>query len=273
MISIYFGSPGSGKTTLACREILKAQKAYRYTFANFGCKCADFDDVSLSQLGEWTFPEDSYIAIDEAGIEYNNRKFKSLSQDTIKWFKLHRHYCCDVSIWSQSWEDMDVTIRRLADRLYYIKRFGPFSLIRRVYKRVTVDDKTEQIIDGYKMVSLLYLLLKPLYYASFLCFGLGFVLKVIFPKFADVKLVLRRPYYKYFDTHAAPDLPMPFDLSLARRNNTSFSRGKFVVRTKHFTSIIRPDSVILNRKKGICRKCGNLVRGIIQKAVKTAKRK
>lgn len=212
MITIYFGSPGAGKTTMAVRNIIKKRKRYAYTFANFGCKCADFDDVSLVGLGQWTFPAGSLIQVDEAGIEYNNRKFKSLPQETIQWFKLHRHYGCDLDVWSQSWEDMDVTLRRLADRLYYIRRFGPFTMIRRVYKRVTINEETEQIIDGYKMVSMFYWLLKPLYYASYLCFGLGFALKALFPGFDEVKVVWRRPYYKYFDTHAAKPLHVPFNL-------------------------------------------------------------
>lgn len=244
MITVYFGSPGSGKTTLACREILKACKEYRFTFANFGCKCAVFDDVSLSDLGTWTFPEGSYIAIDEAGIEYNNRKFKSLSQDTIKWFKLHRHYKCDVSVWSQSWDDMDVTLRRLADRLYYIKRMGPFTMQRRVYKRVTVDKQTEQIIDGYKMVHMLYLILKPVYYLSYLLFGLGFIIKIWFPGFDEIKLILRAPYYQYFDTHAAPPLPVPFSV-----HNESSSTS--------------------NRTQGMRHKCAALLRRIFSKGVKT----
>lgn len=206
MITIYFGSPGAGKTTLACREIFKANKHYLYTFANFGCKCATADDVDLSLLGKYTFPPNSYLAIDEAGIEYNNRKFKSLSQDTIKWFKLHRHYKIDVSVWSQSWEDMDVVLRRLATKLYYIRKIGPFTLQRRVYKRVTIDKQTEQIIDGYKMVSMLWLFLKPLYYASFLV-GIGFLAKLLLP-FDEIKLIWRRRYYKYFDTHDAPPLPL-----------------------------------------------------------------
>lgn len=243
MIAVYFGSPGAGKTTLACREILNAQKYYLYTFANFGCKCADFDDVSLDRLGEWTFPPGSYIAIDEAGIEYNNRKFKSLSQDTIKWFKLHRHYGCDISVWSQSWDDMDVTLRRLADRLYYIKRMGPFTMMRRVYKRVKVDKETEQIIDGYKMVHMLFLLLKPVYYLSFLVLGLGFLIRLIFPQFDEIKLILRAPYYKYFDTHAAPERGIPFDLS-------SVSHAS-------------------NRIQGMRRSCAALLRRIFSKGVKT----
>lgn len=206
MISVYFGSPGSGKTTMAVRELRRAFHSYAYTFANFGCSCCTLDDVDLRRLGSWTFPENSFIAIDEAGIEYNNRKFKTLDQDTIKWFKLHRHYKCDVAVFSQSWDDMDITLRRLADRLYYIRKIGPFSLIRRVFKRVTVDKQTEQIIDGYRMVSLLWLLFKPVYYLSFLV-GIGFALRLICP-FDDIKLVLRRPYYRFFDTHAAPPLPV-----------------------------------------------------------------
>lgn len=243
MITVYFGSPGSGKTTMAVRDILKHQKEYAYTFCNFGCTCADFDDVSLDKLGEWTFPKGSYVAIDEAGIEYNNRKFKTLSQETIKWFKLHRHYCCDISVWSQSWDDMDVTLRRLSDRLYYVKRVGPFTMIRRVYKRVTVNKETEQIIDGYKMVHMLFLLLKPLYYVSFAALGLGFVIKAIFPQFDEIQLVLRNPYYKYFDTHAAPELPVPFELP-----------------TNQVTS---------NRIQGMRRSCAALLRRIFSKGVKT----
>lgn len=249
MIAVYFGSPGSGKTTLACREILRARKRYKYTFANFGCKCATVDDVDLSDLGLWTFPSGSYVAIDEAGIEYNSRKYKTLPQHTIKWFKLHRHYGCDLSVWSQSWEDMDVTLRRLADRLYYVRRFGPFTLVRRVYKRVTVDKQTEQIIDGYEMTSLVYLLLKPLYYASFFAFGLGFLIKAIFPRFEEVRLVFRPFYYRYFDTHAAPELPIP----------------------QHFADVAaaRQAKSIPNRIKGFLRtcvsKCVDLLRGILKR--------
>lgn len=232
MITVLFGSPGSGKTTVACRSLVKNAKRYNATFANFDCKCCTGQDgIDLTGLGCWTFPEYSYIAIDEAGIEYNNRKFKSLPQETIKWFKLHRHYKCDVDVYSQSWDDMDITLRRLADRLFYIRKLGPFTLIRRVYKRVTVDKNTQQIIDGYKMVNLLWLLLKPIYFASYAFFGLGFVLKFLCP-FDEIKLVFRPLYYKYFDTHAAPALPVPF--SIQPTGNCETSRlGLFCTKLRH----------------------------------------
>ena len=152
MIVTYFGSPGCGKTTLAVKLMKQNKDGYNYRFANFdhtvpGCAICNLDGV-----GEWTFPDYSFIAIDEAGIEYNSRSYKSLPKPAIAWFKKHRHYRCDIAIFSQSWEDMDITLRRLSDQLWYLYRFGPFTLSRRVYKRVTVNKETEQIIDGYTLI-------------------------------------------------------------------------------------------------------------------------
>ena len=196
MIRIYFGNPGSGKTTLACRNAYKIIKKYKRTkkadynhiYANFENKLTKYSD--MSGLGEWTFPPFSYIIVDEAGIQYNNRKFKTLSQSTIQWFKLHRHYRCDVDFISQSWEDIDITVRRLADELWHIKRLGPFTLLRKVYKTVEIDNTTHQIIDGYKFGKLLPQFLPfPFHRTHF-------------------KLFFRKPYYKYFDSYSTPETPV-----------------------------------------------------------------
>lgn len=202
MIRVFFGSPGSGKTTLACYQFSKLQKRdrklqrsqrsprYDYYFSNFS------NDLSkkciLSGLGLWTFPEHSYIIIDEAGIEYNSRKYKELPQETIGWFKLHRHYKCDVDFISQSWDDMDITIRRLADELWYIKKFGPISLIRRVYKTVTVDKTTRQIIDAYDFGKLLKRFVPPPFYQR------------------TWFIVWRPRYYKYFNTFERINRPVQY---------------------------------------------------------------
>lgn len=200
MIRVYFGNIGCGKTTFAVRQFRKQQKTdkklkrvgkspcYDYYYANFENKVSRFSD--LKGLGEWTFPEHSYIIVDEAGIEYNNRKFKSLSQDTIAWFKLSRHYKCDVDFISQSWDDMDITVRRLASELWYVKKLGPFTMLRRVYKTVGIDENTHQIIDKYEFGKLLPCLL-PFPFHRHNC-----------------EIFLRRPYYKYFDSYSKVELPI-----------------------------------------------------------------
>lgn len=193
-IRTFFGSPGAGKTTLACKLALKNKKRYTRTFCNFYNTVPDCGECDLSDIGEWTFPDGSYIAIDEAGIEYNSRSYKALPRPAIRWFKKHRHYSCDVDVFSQSWEDMDITIRRLSNELWYIKKVGPWTLARRVYKRVKIDKQTEQIIDGYKMASVLWLLIWPL--------QLGWPFQKKF------MLTYRPKYYKYFDSWEKDDIPV-----------------------------------------------------------------
>lgn len=219
MIRIFFGSPGCGKTTLAVRNIRKEQLSekkynkwkskkiknpikiikywlfplsfYDRYFTNFDCTLAEHTD--LKDLGQWTFPKYSHITVDESGIEYNNRKFKSLSQDTIKWLKLHRHYHCDVDFYSQSWEDTDITILRLATEYWHVRKLGPFTLCRKIRKFVTVQDETKQIIDGYEFKSIIRNILPyPFHEKTILFF-------------------LRKPYYKYFDSYETPPTPIRYN--------------------------------------------------------------
>ena len=203
MITTYFGSPGCGKTTLAVKMATKNLSKYDHVTLNFDHIISGAYVCNLDRLGEWTFPDNSFIGIDEAGIEFNNRAYKSLPKPAIAWFKKHRHYKADIAIFSQSWEDMDVTLRRLSDELWYLYRIGPFTLSRKVSKRVTVDKNTEQIIDGYRMASMLWLLVWPLQ-CGFHC--KYFTLKPLFePKF---KLTYRPFYYKYFDSYSKDDIPV-----------------------------------------------------------------
>lgn len=196
MFRLFFGSPGCGKTTYACKLLKDMQKRpKKYGYKRF---YSNFDNIlshkiSTEGLGNWTLPFNSYLVLDEAGIEYNNRKFKSMQQSTIEWFKLHRHYGVDVDFISQSWDDVDITIRRLVDEVWYIKKVGPLTVVRRVFKRVKVDENTHQIVDGYFLRRL---------------FGIIFDFIIGVP---TLKIFFRFPYYKYFDTYAAPKKPIRYE--------------------------------------------------------------
>ena len=192
MIRIFFARPGAGKTTLCTALARKFSKKYDHIYLNFQNTVPGAHSCDLQGLGTWTFPKRSYIAVDEAGIEYNSRKTLKLPQYTIAWLKKHRHYRCDLDFFSQSWDDVDVTVRRLASELWLLYRIGPWTLGRRIYKRVGIDENTHQIIDEYRMASMLWLLFWPL--------QLGYPFEKKFT------LTFRPFYYKFFDSWECDDL-------------------------------------------------------------------
>lgn len=177
MFDVYFGAPGSGKSTMAARLASRALRRGIDVYSNVeikGCYVLD----PRQDIGKYKI-ENALVIIDEAGIEYNNREFKSFSQAQNKWFKLYRHAHCDIVIFSQSYEDMDKKLRLLASRYFLVERsFIPkFIRVRRISKRIKINDLDSQIIDAYAFVPL----------SRRLYFG---------PR-----------YWKLFDSFAMPPLP------------------------------------------------------------------
>lgn len=189
MIEIYFGAPGCGKTTILAQLAHKMKKKYKYIYSN----CEDLLNAryispeKLNDLGNITLPEYSLLLIDEAGIEFNNRNYKGLPKNLIYYAKMHRHYRIDIIMFSQSFTDMDITFRRLANTYYRVKRCGPFSLSRRIRPFLHIDEEKKEIVDGYEFYP---------FFRSLISFVKPF------------NLCYRPRYYKYFDSWARIELPI-----------------------------------------------------------------
>ena len=76
-VKIFFGVPGSGKTTHAAIIVYRNSKKHFTTYANVPIAGSYFYDAKM--LGKFLI-SDCDLIIDEASIDFNNRKFKSLSQ-------------------------------------------------------------------------------------------------------------------------------------------------------------------------------------------------
>ena len=178
VLNVYFGVPGSGKTTFAawltreslreswvirlckrwpdnrfCKWILEKDLFRRRTdvYSNVPITGAYVLDPQ-KDIGKYMIC-DGKIIIDEAGIEYNNRSFKTFPPEAIYFYKYHRHYQTSIDVFSQSYDDMDITLRRLAQNFYVVKKsLVPFCVTCRLIKRkVGVDETTHQIADLYSM--------------------------------------------------------------------------------------------------------------------------
>lgn len=152
ILSVYFGVPGSGKTTFAAwltkRDLRRGGKVW----SNVPITGAYVLDPK-EDIGQYMIC-DGRVIIDEAGIEYNNRDFKKFSEDSLYFYKYHRHYELAVDVFSQGFDDMDKKIRTLAQRLYVVKKsLLPWFVYRRqIRKKVGINEYSKEIIDEYEFV-------------------------------------------------------------------------------------------------------------------------
>lgn len=157
MITIYFAPPGVGKTTLAARFVFwewVRSKFHRNKYSRVLCNfpCIHSYEFDTDMIGSVDM-SDSLILIDEIGISMNNRKWADMSQDMIKHLKLHRHYKEDIIGFSQSYQDMDITVKRLATEYRLLKKcwFWPYTVkALRITKTISIDDNTHEIVDAYQ---------------------------------------------------------------------------------------------------------------------------
>lgn len=205
-LNVYFGVPGSGKTTFAayltkqarreslviklcrrfpnfflCRRILAGNKWKRAypVWSNVPIKGA-YKLNAKQDLGNFMI-ENGKVILDESGVEFNNRDYKALPKSVIEWAKYHRHYGVSVDMFSQSHDDMDVTFRRLAQNFYVVRKsmIPKFIVIKRIRRKVGIDDTTHQIIDKYY-------------------FGIPVL---------DSKWIFCPPLWRLFDSYECKDLP------------------------------------------------------------------
>lgn len=198
MVSYVFAGIGAGKTCYAVRYLYKEliricndKGHYKHLYTNFPNELSY--QVNMKDFGPHVFPDYSLVIIDEAGIDYNNRFFKKMLIETIEEFKISRHRHCDIIVISQGWDDSDVTIRRLCEEYWFLRRFGQFTYCRRIVKVTRFPSKHDkehtEPYDYYKLTSFLLGILPFPFHQN------------------NILLFYRKPYYKYYDSFDAPPKP------------------------------------------------------------------
>lgn len=201
MISIYFGKPRSGKTCLLarlarrnyvkrsiCRKLpflRKILKPYAVVYCNEPTVKYTLY-TPTSDLGTFCPTPHSLFLIDEAGVDLDNRAWKSLPR-SAKWFAaMHGHLKCDVVLVSQT-VDIDVAFRSRAQNMFIVRRSAlGLTKVERISFGVDVDTDTHQLIEFYD---------KPVSFFAVL-FGM---------LSGRVRYFRRRPCFKWFDSYTLRD--------------------------------------------------------------------
>lgn len=188
MISLYFGLPRCGKTTLAVALAQKASRR-RKVYVNFPVTgLNNVVVVQNSDIGKYDM-SGGLIIIDEASIYADSRSYKSFPKNLVEFFCLHGHWQCDIVLLCQIYNRVDSTIRQLAERVYLVKKNPILRCITSVYRvpygiaftpppDSNGKNKYGDINEGYKEPSI---------------FGRLFAMRIYRPR-----------YYRYFDTHYKP---------------------------------------------------------------------
>lgn len=200
MISIYFGLPGAGKSSLGvwtiC-DILMSMDAgkspYKRIYTNIDHSIPDDRVItcSYSMMRDSDLGPQSLCIIDEGQMEFSDRGFKTFSRDDISFFVQHRRYGYDIIILTQQWDGIDRKIRVITNKCYYIVKGKIFRGITHVYpvpygilipkKGDSESAKYGEIMQGY--------------------YKWGMFTTIFH------KRIIRRPVYGLYDTFARPEKP------------------------------------------------------------------
>lgn len=186
MIKCYFGVPGSGKTTLLARAYKKNRKKYDHIYS-INCDIEGVKRIKKEDTENYKF-YNTLILWDEITLDYDNRNFKEFSQKAKEFWLLHRHLGIDIIYSTQNYENVDKKIRDITDELWYMKKsvtpiLKNFTIAKRIYRKININEQTSDLTLGYRF-----------------CEGL----EKIFVK--NNEIVLRKLYYKYFDTNEELEL-------------------------------------------------------------------
>lgn len=136
-----FGKKGSGKTTYIAKHAIKYLKAGWTVYCNIEIPGTIL--FNPEQLGLYTMPEHSVLFIDEVGMIWDNRDYKSFPKHVRDYFKYQRQYKHIVYLMSQTF-DVDLKLRNLTDSMYLLSnKFRIFSVARKISKSITIQQGSE----------------------------------------------------------------------------------------------------------------------------------
>ena len=136
-----FGKKGSGKSLYMVKFMLKYLRKGWTVYT-------DITDVNIpgvrlinaKDLDTFRPEENSVIFLDEVGITFDNRKFKTFTDGMRDFFKFQRKYKCIVYMNSQSF-DVDKKIRDLIDRFYLATSLGNvISVYRPINRKISFGE-------------------------------------------------------------------------------------------------------------------------------------
>lgn len=159
VINIWFGVPGSGKTSMAALLTRHSINSGYKVLSNVNIDGAYV--LEPTDLGKYdmSFEDDGcHVVYDEGNQDFDNRNYKNFAKtDLPKYFSVHRHMNNRVDVFSQGY-DVDKRIRDRAAQngLFFLKKINipGFVMYRRISRVLTINKEDKQLVDGFEFKGL-----------------------------------------------------------------------------------------------------------------------
>lgn len=210
MISMFFGVPGVGKTTLLAAMAMKYRGKYKNIYANVHLKIPGVTFIDDDCIGKYEL-RDCLILIDEASIFADNRDYKAFNKNgtRLEYFLMHRHHCADIILFTQGYNAVDKKLRTLTVNLYYMQKKGLFGHWFTKYYPISYGiafpdgERLGEIAEGYSQPP--------------------FIVRLF-----TTKRIYRPKYYPYFDSWSIRELPkLPDKYKPYQEEESEKKRGIF----------------------------------------------
>lgn len=182
-----FGKKGAGKSCLMIKKLLEYKKRGYICYTDMPVKISGVRIIKADDLKNHWPDEKSALFLDEVGLTWDNRGFKTFDKGFTEFFKLQRKCKCVVYMNSQSF-DIDKKIRDVCDGMILQTNIGNvISVSRPILRKVKLveatGDSESRIADDLQ-----------------------------FDKFWHYKFYYMPKYFKYFYSFDKPDRPpLPYD--------------------------------------------------------------
>lgn len=222
------GKKRTGKTTFLASVSIYYYLRNRPVYSTCELPCSKL--ISKDDIGICHFPPYSVILIDEIGLLFNNRNFKTFPEHVLQYFKLQGHYKHLVIVASQAF-DFDKKIRDLVDQVGLIDKYRfDFTRIRWVNRKLVLTEP-----HGEEPSSITE----------------QFVFQ--FPLFGGWSFIYRPLYYPFFDSYDAPKLSETKKHKVPKSMKHKFNRKKYPPVIAFWTYRFRLTKLfkLINNKKSI----------------------
>lgn len=142
---LVFGKKGSGKSSYLVKLAMRYQKKKYIVYTNMAdIMLPDVRIINTDDLGDFVPVSNSVLLIDEAGIVYDNRKYKQFKDSTRDFYKYQRHYKVVCYLATQNY-DIDKKLRDLVDGMFLCQNIATvFCLLRPIRKKITLTEATSE---------------------------------------------------------------------------------------------------------------------------------